>query len=247
VDSASPNLETLERILAGIESPNAGLLLDLLTESEALATRKRLFTRLVELAPEIGPDIMRRLHDERWFARRNMLALMGEMAEWPRKWSPADHSGDPNPIVRREAFKLMLRVPAHRDQALCGLLEDRDRKAKSLGLAAAVESCPPEAVDLLAAIVRDESVSPELRLMGVRALGRAEVARAIPPLTELVQRGSGLARGRLADKSPVMLAALQALSTLPDGTVESRKLVARAARSSDPDVRAAVGGTGGDG
>lgn len=247
IDSESPNLDTLERILARIQAADAGLLLDLLTESDALATRKRLFTRLVELAPDIGPDIMRRLHDERWFARRNMLALMGEMTEWPRTWSPADLSGDPHPVVRREAFKLMLRAPEHRDQALCGLLEDRDRKARSLGLAAAVESCPPEAVDLLAGIVQDESVSPELRLMGVRALGRAGDARAVRPLTELVQRGSGLGRSRLADKSSVMLAALQALSTLPDGSVESRKLVARAAKSPDPDIRAAVGGQGSDG
>ncbi len=244
VDSESPNLDTLERILARIDSADAGLLLDLLTESESLATRKRLFTRLVELAPSIGPEIIRRLHDDRWFARRNMLALMGEMKEWPRKWSPTHHADDANSVVRREAFKLMLKVPEHRDQALCGLLQDRDRKAQSLGLAAAVESCPPAAVDPLAAIVRNESLTPELRLMGVRALGRATDARAIGPLVELVQRSSGFGRGKLADKSSVMLAALQALSTHPDGTVESRKLVARAAKSSDADVRAAVGGTG---
>ncbi|MFV1987451.1 MAG: HEAT repeat domain-containing protein [Gemmatimonadota bacterium] len=243
VDSESPNLETLERILARIESADAGLLLDLLTESESLATRKRLFNRLVELAPDIGPEIMRRLHDDRWFARRNMLVLMGEMNKWPRKWSPADHAADSNSVVRREAFKLMLKIPEHRDRALCGLLEDRDRKTRSLGLAAAVELCPPQAIDLLAAIVTDESVSPELRLMGVRALGRASDSRAIGPLTELVQRGSGFGRGKLAEKSSVMLAALQALSTRPDGTADSRKLVARAAKSSDADVRAAVGGT----
>ncbi|MDH3732655.1 MAG: HEAT repeat domain-containing protein [Gemmatimonadota bacterium] len=244
VDSQSPNLETLERVLERIEAVDAGVLLDLLTESESLATRKRLFTRLVELAPEIAPDIVRRLSDDRWFARRNMLALMGELAEWPAKWTPGSHAADPNPVVRREAYKLMLKAPDYRDKAVCGLLADSDRKARSLGLAAAVEACPPEAVDKLAAIVNDGSVSPELRLMGVRALGRTGDKRAVGPLTELVRRGPGLGKHKLAEKSPVLIAALQALSTIPDGTVDSRKLVARAAKSSDPDVRAAVGGSG---
>ena len=242
VDAPEPNLETLERVLAGIGPDDAGVLLDLLTESDSLATRKRLFNRLVELAPSIGPEIVRRLGDERWFARRNMLALLGEMPRWPPKWNPASHADDPNPVVRREVFKLMLKRPDHRDRAVCGLLADPDRKARSLGLAAAVESCPPEAVELLADIVGDGRVSPELRLMGVRALGRTGDVRAVAPLIELVRKGPGLGRYKLADKSPILIAALQALSTIPEGTVDSRKLVARAARSSDPDIRAAVGG-----
>ncbi|MDX1396417.1 MAG: hypothetical protein R3195_18695 [Gemmatimonadota bacterium] len=241
VDSESPNMEVIERILARIDASNAELLLDLLTESESLATRKRLFNRLVELAPEIGPEIIRRLRDGRWFARRNMLALMGEMDEWPAKWSPSQLSDDPNPMVRREALKLMLRDAGTRDQAVYGLLKDRDRKARSLGLAAAVESCPPQAVEQLAEIVRDESVSVELRLVGVRALGGSADPAAVGPLVELVRR-PGLIPG-LAEKSRLMLAALQALSTMPDGTAESRKLVARAAKASDPEIRAAVGGS----
>ncbi|MDX1396536.1 MAG: hypothetical protein R3195_19300 [Gemmatimonadota bacterium] len=241
VDSESPNMEILERILARIDASNAELLLDLLTESESLATRKRLFNRLVGLAPEIGSEIMRRLRDGRWFARRNMLALMGEMDEWPAGWSPSQLSDDPNPMVRREALKLMLRDTRTRDQAVCGLLKDRERKARSLGLAAAVESCPPQAVELLADIVRDDSVSVELRLVGVRALGGSADLSAIDPLVELVRR-PGLIPG-LAEKSRLMLAALQALSTMPDGTAESRKLVARAAKASDPEIRAAVGGS----
>ena len=246
VDSESPNLEILERILARIRAEDAGLLLDLLTESDSLAKRKRLFTRLVELASEIAPEVVRRLRDDRWFARRNMLALMGEIAEWPPGWTPASHASDPHPVVRREAFKLMLKSPDTRDRAVCGLLEDPDRKARSLGLAAATEMCPPEAVPLLENIVGDERVTPELRLMGVRALGNSGDAGAIEPLVDLVRRRGGISRNRLAEKSPLMLAALHALSIRPDGSPESRKLVARAARSGDPDVRAAVGGGPGE-
>lgn len=241
VDADDPDLETLEQVLAGIEPPDAGVLLDLLTESDSLATRKRLFARLVQIAPHLGGEIIRRLRDTRWYARRNMLALLGELDRWPRKWSPAELSDDPHPAVRREALKLMLRLPEHRGRAVCGLLQDTDRRAVSLGLAAATEECPPEAVDLLAAIARDETASDELRVMAVRGLGQSTDERAVAPLIELARRGSGLAPNRLAEKSSVLLAALYALASFPELPAAARKLLARAAASSDEDVREAVG------
>jgi len=242
VDSPSPDLDTLERVLARFEADDAGVLLDLLTESERLATRRRLFTRLVALAPRIGPEIVRRLLDRRWFARRNMLALLGEIPRWPAKWSPAAYSEDPHQAVRREALKLMLRVPEHRDLALCRLLADTDLRALSLGLAAATDDCPPEAIDLLAAITRDESVTTELRLMAVRALARTGHSGALAPLVDLLRRPGRSGRTKLAEASPLMLAALQALATRRRNTPEIRKLLARAARAADPDVRRAAAG-----
>lgn len=240
LDAEDPDLETLEQVLAGVEAPDAGVLLDLLTESDSLATRKRLFARLTELAPHIGAEIIRRLRDTRWYARRNMLALLGELERWPPKWSPAELSDDPHPAVRREALKLLLRLPEHRGRAVCGLLQDGDRRAVSLGLAAATEECPPEAVDLLAAIGREETTSDELRVMAVRALGQSTDGRAIAPLVELARRGSGLAPNRLAEKSPVLLAALHALASFTDLPPEATKLLARAASSSDEDIRETV-------
>lgn len=245
VDAEDPDLETLEGVLTHIGPPDAGVLLDLLTESDSLATRRRLFSRLTELAPHIGDEIVRRLRDRRWYGRRNMLALLGELETWPRKWSPAELSTDPHPAVRREALKLMLRQPEHRARAICGLLQDTDRRAISLGLAAAVEECPPEAIDLLAEIARDEEASDELRLMAVRALGMSPDPHAVPPLIELARRGSGLAPNRLAEKSPILLAALQALASFPDPPASAKKVLARAAGASDPDIRAAVGAADG--
>lgn len=241
LDSDSPDLETLERILAGFGPSDAAVLLDLLCESDSIATRKRLLTRLVVLAPEIGPELVRRTRDPRWFARRNVLVLMGELDAWPRKWSPASAADDDHPAVRREAFKLMLRSPDLRDRALCGLLQDADPRGRSLGLAAATESCPPEAIHLLANIVRDSAMPSEQRVMAVRALGRSGDPGAVDPLVEAVRRGAGLTPNRLGEKTPVMLAALQALATFPGDIGSGRKLIAKATRSNDPDIRAALG------
>lgn len=233
--------ETLDHALASFGPEEAGTLLDLLCEAESLPTRRRLLERLSELAPRIERELIRRASDDRWYARRNILVLMGELEKTPPKWSPASLADDPHPSVRREAFKLMLREPDLRDRALCGLLQDRDPRARALGLAAATESCPPEAIPLLAALVRDASISTEQRVMGLRALGRSGDPEAVTPLVKAARRGSGLAPNRLAEKGPLMLAALQALATFPGDIGAGRKLIARASRSSDPDVRAALG------
>ncbi|MCG8466787.1 MAG: hypothetical protein MJB57_01060 [Gemmatimonadetes bacterium] len=238
-DGADP--DAISQLLEGFGPEQADVLLDLLCESESLATRKRLFTRLVALAPQIEQSLVRRSRDERWFARRNILALMGELEAWPRKWSPGGFADDPHPAVRREAFKLMLRKPDLRDRALCGLLEDDDRRARSLGLAAATESCPLEAIAKLSDLVVDERIPTEQRVMGVRALGRTGDHEAAAALIEVVRAGAGLAPNRLAPKNPVMLAALQALATFPGDIGVGKKLIMKATRSSDPDIRAALG------
>ncbi len=245
LDDESADAEAVQALLAGFGADEADILLELLCESESLTTRKRLFSRLVELAPKIGQKLVRMSRDKRWFARRNVLALIGELDELPRKWSPGAFAEDPHPAVRREAFKLMLRKPELRDRALCGLLADDDRRARSLGLAAATESCPPEAISTLSHIVVDESIANEQRVMGVRALGRSGDAEAVGALIEVVRSGAGLAPNRLGPKTPVMLAALQALATFPGDIGAGKKLIMKAARSNDPDVRAALGKDGG--
>jgi HEAT repeat protein len=244
LDAEEPDFEALDLLLARIGSDGAGAILDILSESDSLSTRSQLFTRLAALGPTIAPEVIRRTRDKRWFTRRNMLALMGEFETWPAKWSPAEYSEDPHPAVRRESLKLMLRLPHCRDRALCGLLGDGDPRAMGLGLAAAVESCPPDAVSLLADIACDDSVGTELRVMSVRALGLSGDQAAVPSLLELVQeempRGPKLFRSRERASSPVLLAALQALSTFPDCPADAQKILAKAAKSGDPDVRAAA-------
>ena len=247
LEEEEPDFESLDLLLDRIGSDGAGAILDLLSESDSLSTRSKLYTRLAGLGPAIAPEVIRRTRDDRWFARRNMLALMSEFDEWPRKWSPAELSDDEHPAVRREALKLMLRVPDCRDRALCGLLSDGEPRAISLGLAAAVESCPPEAVPLLGDIARDEKLAAELRVMAVRSLGLSGDEDAVAPLLEIVRgempKGPRFLRSRRSQGSPVMLAALQALSTFPDCPAEAQHILAKAAGSKDPAIRAAAVGS----
>lgn len=247
VEADPPDFDAIDLLLEENCAAVVRPLLDLLTESDSLSVRRQLFTRLASLGGAILPEVIARCRDKRWYARRNMLALLGEMEEWPPKWSPAEHADDPHPAVRREAFKLMLRLPRTRERGLCGLLEDGDRRALGLGLAAATQGCPPEAVPLLADLATDETIESELRVMAVRAMGAAEDELAESILIDIARGGRGvplLSRNRLAPKSPLMLAALQSLAAGAAASSEARRLLSAAARSSDRDIRSAALGGG---
>ncbi len=245
LDDPSPDLEVLDLLVARMGIKAAEPLLDLLAATESLRTRRELFARLASMGPELGPAVVRRLRDERWFVKRNMLALMGELPEWPRQWTPSDQSEHPHPAVRREALKLMLREERSRDLAVCALLKEDDSRALSLGLAAALEDTPPEAVPLLVPIAQDESLTKDLRVSAVRALGTGQGTVAREALLSLASSRRGwlarlFGRRRVAQKSPVVLEALNALAGSADPRAE--RLLSRAARSSDPVIRRAAEG-----
>lgn len=73
--------QLLDRLIgrAGLEA--AAPLLNVLEESQSSQTRRILLDRLAKLGPEVGRLAVSRLADRPWFVQRNMLALIGELAE----------------------------------------------------------------------------------------------------------------------------------------------------------------------
>lgn len=246
-----PDFEVVDTLVARMGARAAEPMLEALAESESRGVRRQLLARLAELVQragaEFGPRIVERLDDDRWFVQRNMLALMGELEAWPPKWSPAPYAESRHAAVRREALKLMLRVDGLRQQALRGLLEDPDPRAKALGLAAAQEDAPPEAIALLLDAAEDESLKPELRSMAIRALTPTAPPEALPVLLSLVTRPGGwIARlfgiTRLAPSSLPMRQALAALYRGWRHEPAVTDVLEKAGRSGDPEVRAAAHG-----
>lgn len=242
-----PDFETLDRLLEHTGPAAAGPMLDVLIESESRTVRRKLFSRLGKLGSPAAPMVIERLADDRWYVQRNMLALLGEYDEWPRKWTPATYSGHEHPAVRREAHKLMLRDPELRDMAIATLLEDRDPRSLALGLGAAQEGAPPEAVPLLIGLVGDAGLRPALRTMAIRALARVREPEALRTLLRQVRDEGGwlarlFGRWRLAEPSPTMLEALAGLYRHWSDDSQARRVLERAARSDGADVRAAARG-----
>jgi hypothetical protein len=241
VASEPVDFKLLERLAARVGLPAVPLLLDALATAQARGTRRGLLAQLARLGPAIGPIVVARLGDERWYVTRNLLALLDELPALPEGFSPAPYTQHGDARVRWQAVKLQLRLPAERDAALVGALRDDDSRLVRLGLTMARERCPDAAVPLLVARVTDRALTTDLRVLAIRALGATGTPAALEALLRLTAGGRTLfGREKLAEKSPELLVALTALAIGWSREPRARAALARAAASSDREIRAAT-------
>ena len=85
------------------------------------------------------------------------------------------------------------------------------------------------------------NLPPDMEVLAVRTLATTGSAEALPCLLSIaVYRTQWLRRERIAPKSPMVLAALGGLAQHWSADAHVAKILGRAARSGDADVRAAV-------
>ncbi len=242
-----PDFGSLDRIVPHVGLPAVDPMLDALVAASSRSTRRELFNRLAAMGPAVGPVAVERLSDDRWYARRNMLALLDRLEELPQGFSPALYLKDPEPRVRREAVKLALRFNSLRDTAIAVALNSEDERTIATGLAAAAQGCPDHVFSDVIRHVLDERLGSATRVNGVRALAARGGTRAAKTLAQLTWVRRWLFWHGLPPKSPVMLEALRALAFTAAPTDPTLgKILSRARRSADPDVREAATREGGE-
>jgi len=233
--------EVVERLVARMGADAAEALLDALEIADSRTSRRRLLTRLGKLGTDIGQAVVDRLAGSPWFVQRNLLALMGSMPSWPRNFSPATYAANPDPRVRREALKLMLRLPDSRDEAIGATFADEDEQVIRLGLTAAVEGCPAPAVPRLMTMLRAHANDPELRALGIRVLGTVRTPATRDWLVDHALTKKKLFRGRrLMPRSPEILAIVAALARGWREDKVAAEVLRQAQSSGDPQIRAAA-------
>jgi hypothetical protein len=223
------------RLGAGASDP----LLDALAGAEDRSTRWNLLRILAEVGPPVAPAVAARLPGARWFVQRNLLLLLGKLGTWPDGFSPAPYISHGEPRVRREAYRLLLDSPGTREAAIVDGLSDADPGILTMVLGAALPSCPPAAVPLVDAMVRDRSRTPEVRLLAVRALAGCADPDRVKRLVTIAQQWRWWGGFRLAPKSPVLLSVLKALADSYGDHPDASSLLALAAQHRDPEIRAA--------
>lgn len=233
--------EVVERLVARMGMDAADPMLDALEIADSRTARRRLLTRLGKLGTDIGQAVVDRLPGAPWFVQRNLLALIGSMPAWPRSFSPTTYSTHSDPRVRREALKLMLRLPAYRDEAIGATFADDDDQVIRLGLTAAVEGCPAPAVPRLMTMIRTHAQDAELRALGIRVLGTVRTPATRDWLLENALTQKKLFRGRrLMQKSPELLAILSVLARAWRNDKLAAEVLRQAVQSGDAEIRAVV-------
>jgi hypothetical protein len=192
--------ELVEMLVARLGDHAIEPVLDRLETTEDRPTRAWLLGLLTGMGAPAAACAAARLPSAHWHLQRNLLVLLQRTGSWPEAFSPAEWLEHQEPAVRREALKLALQSDEHRTRALIRGLADSDGRVLLLALAAAAESCPPEAVARLEALAADHHRDVELRARALRALGRT------PPVQlDRALRRLGASQWRAA------LAALRAL------------------------------------
>lgn len=228
------------------------LLLDALAEAKDRKVRAKLLDLLASLGPIIGPEVAARIHGAPWFVQRNLLRLLASLPSVPEGFSLEQCLTHPDPRVRHEGLKILLKDPSRREEALRRALAAPDPPTMRLGIQAAMEECPPSAVPRLLELLAMRELDSGMRSSAARAVAPVEDERVVNALVKVCLTRSVIPFfRRLAPRTPEMLAALQGLAAHWAYHPKAMPVLAKAARNKDTEVRKATefqatSGVGGD-
>lgn len=252
---ASPG--PLRRLLGGRDVDERGLnslvdrmgeaaiepLLSVLAESDSRSVRRKVFDSLGRLGPAVAERAAERLDDPRWFVVRNMLALLGRVERTPGDVDLMRFTRHPDARVRREAFTLAFREGGLRGRILAQALAEEDERLVRMALLELKDSIPETLVPTVVNRVLKASHPRDIRALAARTLRNADSTLARDALLRLAGGGRSLfGRVRVAERSPEVVAALEALAHGWKDDGEAGALLSAAGRSRDPEIRRAAGG-----
>jgi hypothetical protein len=238
--STPVDFTAVEGVALRLGTEAADPLLDYLQTAEDRTSRARAMNVLIAIGPGVLPLAAARFAQAPWYVQRNILVLHRALNALPAAFSPISCTVHPHPQVRREAYKLLLNFPQHRTSALSHGLRDADDGIVQMVLLTALESCPREVVKGVERLLGESHRSPELRGLAVRVLARATGPEVLPRLVGLAGERRVFRGWRLSAKSPIVLAAVNALAQYWSAHPEAAGLLALARNHPDPDFRLAA-------
>lgn len=237
------DLATLERLAPEVGVAAIPPLLDALAGSDDRGVRRHVLELLARFGNTVTPHVLGRLSETSWFVQRNLLRLLQALPDPPAEAVVSGYALDSDPRVRVEGLRLLLRLPAARSRGIVQGLADSDPSCRRVAVLAVLEGCPPAAASPLLRRILDHSLDPELRPSAIRALGElVEEPAVLEMLLGLAARRFPLIGLCLAPKSKDSLTALAALARHWRWHPRTARLLARAERHRDADVRSAVSG-----
>ena len=200
------------------------------------------FYDLVQSAgDQVGAAVAERIPDAPPAMQRELLALLGRLGTLPSNFSAINYLASDEPLVRREAVRLMLRNPAERDETIMGALTDTDDRVVFAGLTVAQERCPSAGIELIKQRVARGELDSQLRTMGIRIVAQQRTPETLAwLLSYVVTEAHWPRKPKLRPSTPEMLAALSVIAAFWGNDPAAEPVITLAERSRDPEVRAKV-------
>jgi hypothetical protein len=240
LESSPVDLDALDRLIPATGIEAAPALLDALADSRERRVRLRLLDLLARYGNAVGPIATDRIDGMPWYVQRNVLSLLGRLPDLPPAFAPESLLLHRDARVRHEAIALTVADPELRERGLAEALETSYEPTLRLALLTLAERCPPEFVPRLIARIADPALDPELRALAVTALAQVNDPVVLRVLRRLVVARGIAALGRLAPKTPLMLAALRGLAAHWHSHPKVGPLLETARQSRDQEVKDAA-------
>jgi len=234
------DIEALERLTPEVGVVAAPFLLDALAEADDRGLRRRLLALLARFGNAVAPLAIERYPGAPWYVQRNLLRLLQELPEPPAESVVGGFAEHPEARVRIEGLRLLLRHPAARARGIVQALGDRDPACMRVGVFASVESCPLAALPLLMRMLLEHALEGDLRPLAIRALAPLDDPRVLEFLLRTAGRRIPFFGYRVAPRSRDMLVSLGGLARHWRWHPKAGRLIARAERHRDVEVRRAV-------
>src|SRR5439155_24497433 len=142
-------------------------------------TRSQFYDLLQSFGDHVAEAISARIPGAPPAVKRELLALLGRLPTLPTGFSALAFLDSEEPLVRREAVRLLFRSPSDRDETIMSALSDPDDRVVFAGLTAAQERCPPAGLQLIRQRVDHGELDSHLRTMGIRIVAQQRTPDAL--------------------------------------------------------------------
>ena len=230
-------------VLAQAGPSEVPVLTDRLLALESGPVRRLVVERLVAMGSGVFEQVMAQLDRGSTADRCRLLMMLGDLAALPAGFDLDGYLAADDPVVRVEAYRLILRDPARYSDALHAALADEDERVIEMAIAAGGQRLPRQSLTRLLLLLSNGKRSVELRAKGVRILQQFDTPTVRDwLLAHMTTRPSWYRRQRLVPKSPIVIAKLQVIAGRWAGTPAADAVLRLALRSGDADLIAACSG-----
>ena len=206
------DMPLVSRFVRKLGAPAAPTLLSATLAIDDAKIRALFYELLQPFGDEVGPAVAERIPDAPPAVQRELLVLLGRLNTLPSGFSAQSYLTHSEPLVRREAVRLLLRDESAREKTVMTALADADDRVVFAGLTAAQAKCPRAGIELIKERVNRGELDSQLRTMGIRIVAQQRTNETFEWLLGFVvtearwprrpRRGSSEARARCASSRP---------------------------------------------